>query len=343
MRSRSSRLLALVAGAATALTATAVAGCSAGSAATTTTSNTSSLVLDFGDQQQYLQTLLTSSGALKGAPYQVNFEEFDSGPLVDAAFAAHRIDIGFMGDLPASLAAKAGLPVEAVAVQAPVGASMYLLAQPGIDSIAALRGKAVAYTTGTAEQAFGLRALKSAGLTQADVHQVNVSLLQLGTVLQSGSAAASVVSAEQKADFLQTHPTAKVLATTETVTPPSYDYLLATKDALASQSKQKAIGDFTKRLIQASNWMKSHQAQWVTSYYVNVEHQTPEIARVILAAGGTSTYIPITAAVQGAEQQLVNLMASSGGLPAPFSVASLYDPAETSRYNAIVKAVPQNG
>ena len=33
------------------------------------------------------------------------------------------------------------------------------------------------------------------------MHQVNVSLLQLGTVLQSGSAVASVVSAEQKATY----------------------------------------------------------------------------------------------------------------------------------------------
>jgi hypothetical protein len=43
-----------------------------------------------GDQQQDLETLLQASGALSGAPYQVNFVEFDSGPLVDAGFAAHR-------------------------------------------------------------------------------------------------------------------------------------------------------------------------------------------------------------------------------------------------------------
>ena len=83
---------------------------------------------------------------------------------------------------------------------------MYLLAKPGITSIAQLRGKPVAYTTGTAEQAFALRALKQAGLTQKDVHQVNVSLLQLGTVLQGGAADASVVSVEQKVNYQQTHP-----------------------------------------------------------------------------------------------------------------------------------------
>ena len=90
-----------------------------------------------------------------------------------------------MGDLPASLAVKSGLPVMAIAVSLPIGASEYLLARPGVTAISQLRGKPVAYTTGTAEQAFALRALHSAGLTQKDVQQVNVTLQELGTALDS--------------------------------------------------------------------------------------------------------------------------------------------------------------
>jgi sulfonate transport system substrate-binding protein len=325
------------------VSALASACSSSTSSAIAAADSSSGVVLNLGDQQQDLQTLLTASGALKGAPYKVNFVEFDSGPLVDAGFAAHRIDVGFMGDLPASLAVKSGLPVVAIAATQAIGASEYLLAQPGITSIAELRGKAVAYTTGTAEQAFALRALKTAGLTQGDVHQVNVSLLQLGTALQSGAAVASVVSAEQKADYQLQHPDAKVLATIQTVSPPSYGYMLATQAALGDPARVKVIDDLTRRLIVASNWEKSHQGQWVTDYYVNVEHQTPAVARLILAAGGTETYVPITAVVQDALQQMVSIMASSGGLPAPFSVASLYSTAEAARYNAIVRGVPQNG
>jgi sulfonate transport system substrate-binding protein len=321
-----------------------LAACSSdGATATTTATSGGSVTINFGDQQQEFETLLTSSGALKGADYTVNFDEFDSGPLVDAGFAAHKIDVGDMGDLPASLAVKSGLPVVAVAVQAPVGADEYLLAEPGITSIAQLRGKPVAYTTGTAEQAFALRALKSGGLTQADVHQVNVTLEQLGTVLQSGAAVASVVSAEQKADYEQDHPNAVVLATDVSVSPPSYGYLLATKTALADPAKLKAIEDLTKRLIEAENWERAHQAEWVTDYYVDVEHQTPAIAKVILAAGGIEDYVPLTSSVQSALQQMVDLMASSGGFPSSFNVAPLYETSVASWYNAVVKAVPQNG
>jgi sulfonate transport system substrate-binding protein len=323
---------------------TAVAsGCAASSAGTApagsgTGHDSPGLVLNVGDQQQELQTLFQASHALAGAKYKVNFVEFDSGPLVDAGFAAHRIDLGFMGDLPASLAVKSGLPVVAVAVDLPIGAWEFLLAKPGISSIAQLRGKPVAYTTGTAEQAFALRALKTAGLTQHDVQQVNVSLLQLGTVLQSGSADASVVSVEQKVNYQQTHPGAKVLATVDSVTPASYTYLLGTTAALRDPARLAAIDDFTQRLIKAWAWEKSHQSQWVTGYYVNVEHQTPAVAKLILSAGGTERYVPINATVQAALQNVVDLMAGAGAFPKTYSVAPLFSPTEAQRYNALLKA-----
>src|SRR4030088_367361 len=112
-----------------------VAACTTTKAATQTTDSSSGAVLNVGDQQQRLETLLKVSGALAGASYNVNFVEFGSGPLVDAGFAAHRIDVGSMGDLPASPARRAGLPVKAFSVDLPFGASEYLLAKPGITSI----------------------------------------------------------------------------------------------------------------------------------------------------------------------------------------------------------------
>jgi sulfonate transport system substrate-binding protein len=333
---------------ATALATIALAGglaaCASSDPATTTTSaGSGSVTINFGDQQQFFQTLLTDSGVLKGADYKVSFAEFDSGPLVDAGFAAHRIDVGEMGDLPASLAVHSGLPVKAIMTYLPDGAGEYLLAEPGISSIAQLRGKPVAYTTGTAEQAFALRALKSAGLTQADVHQVNVSLEELGTALQSGAAVASVVSAEQKVDYQLDHPDSKVLATDLTVSPPSYGYLLATTAALADPAKLAAIDDLTTRVVEAENWLKSHQSEFVTDYYVDVEHQTPAVAKLILAAGGTYTYEPLTAGVQSALQQMVDLMAAGGGLTGSFDVAPLFSSAESARYDKILAQVSQNG
>jgi sulfonate transport system substrate-binding protein len=298
-------------------------------------------VLNVGDQDQDIETLFAASGVAKKAPFKINFVEFDSGPLVNAGFAAKQIDVGSMGDLPASLAVQSGLPVKAVAIDLPIGASEYLLAKPGITKISQLRGKPVAYTTGTAEQAFALRALATAGLTQKDVQQVNVSLQQLGTALESGSADASVVSVEQKVDYQESAPTAKVLATVDSVQPPSYGYLLATTAALANPAKLAAINAFTKDLIEASNWEKKHQSQFINDYYVAVEHQTPAAAKQILAAGGTDSYVPITPAVQSALQTVVKLLSSAGALSGYYSVAPLFSSTESNNYNTILKEVPQ--
>jgi sulfonate transport system substrate-binding protein len=151
------------------------------------------------------------------------------------------------------------------------------------------------------------------------------------------------VTVGQKVDYQSTHPGSTVLATQDTVTPASYGYLLGSTAALGNPAKLAAIGDLTKRLIKAWNWEKSHQSQWITDYYVNVEHQTTAAAKLILAAGGTESYVPIDATVQAALQNVVTLMAGAGAWPAAFSVAPLYSAAETQRYDAIVKEVPQNG
>ena len=185
------------------------------------------------------------------------------------------------------------------------------------------------------------RALATAGLTQKDVQQVNVSLQQLGTVLESGSADASVVSVEQKVDYQETAPTAKVLATVESVSPPSYGYLLATTAALANPAKLAAIDDFTKYLIEVFNWAKTHETEFINDYYVSVEHQTPAAAKLILAAGGTDTFVPITSTVQSALQTVVKLLVGAGAISSYYSVAPLFSQTENTRYETILKEVPQ--
>lgn len=295
-------------------------------------------VLRVGDQEQSMQTLFKASGEDKNLPYKLDFVEFDSGPLMDAGFAAKRIDAGGMGDTPATVSVSSHLPVRAISVNLPIGPSEFLLAKPGINSVAQLRGKPVAYTTGTSEQAFALRALHQAGLTQQNVRQVDVSLQQLGTVLQSGSADASVVSVQQKIDYQQTHPGAKVLATNITTKPPTYNYELATTAALGNPAKRKALEDFVRRMVKAAAWEKSHRSQWVTAYYVDVEHQSPSQAKAILAAGGERNYVPITPKVQSALQTVVQLMASAHAIKKPFSISPLFQSSVSRTFNSVIES-----
>jgi sulfonate transport system substrate-binding protein len=128
-----------------------------------------------------------------------------------------------------------------------------------------------------------------------------------------------------------------VLATNATAKPPTYDYVLATTSALASPARKGALGDFLRRYVAASDWVKTHQNQYVNAYYVNIEHQTPAQAKQILAAGGEMNPVPITVAVQQALQTVVHLMASAGAIPAEFSVASLFSPDVTNYFNLTVQ------
>ena len=315
-----------------------VAGCSSASKPAATATDTSATVLDVGDQQQLIQTLFSASGVDKGVPYKINYVEFGSGPLVDAGFAANRIDIGFMGDLPAALAVPSGLPVKATAAEEGVGADMFLIAKPGITSIAQLAGKQVAYTTGTAEQAFALRALASSNLKQSDVQQVNVSLQQLFTVLETGAVDAAVITGVQEEKlYLQQHPTATVLATNDTVQPATYAYELATTAALANPAKSAAISDFLKRLIEASNWAYTHQAEYATDYLVDVEHETQAEANLGVTGGLITNWVPITSAEQSALQNVVDLVAGTGAIKSTFSVAPLFDPTVSATYNKVLQ------
>lgn len=300
-------------------------------------------VLDIGDQQQLIETLFKASGVGADLPYKANFVEFGSGPLVDSGFAAGRIDVGFLGDLPAALAVSSGLPVRATAAEEGVGANMFLIAKPGVASISALKGRSVAYTTGTAQQAFALRALATVGLKQPDVHQVNVTLQQLFTVLETGSVDAAVITGVQEERlYLQQHPAAKVLATNKTVTPATYAYTLATTSALANPAKHAAILDFTRRLVESSNWAVEHPRQYATDYLVDVEHETQSEADLGVQGGLIEDFVPLTQAEPAALQNVVDLEYSAGAIPKRFDVSPLFDPAVEAAYNDLLQRVPSS-
>jgi sulfonate transport system substrate-binding protein len=308
----------------------------AGAAPRDTSKIPAGVTLAVGDQGQFIETALRASGQLDDVPYKVEFKTFLSGPLLVQGFTAGEIDLGLLGDTPAANAVGAKVPVRAVAVQQANGPQIALVARPGITSLKQLRGKNVAFTTGTAQHAFALRALKKGGLQAKDVTQVNVALQQLGTVLDAGQADASVVSAADQIRYLAAHPDAKVLADNTNVQPASYTYYVAGDDALGDKGKSAAIFDFVQRIVNANEWRNTHPSDWVDAYYVKVTHQDPKFAAQLNKLA-TTTFVPITDAVRTALQQMVDLEASQGAVPSAFSVKPLFSAAAIAKYNAIVE------
>jgi ABC-type nitrate/sulfonate/bicarbonate transport system substrate-binding protein len=138
------------------------------------------------------------------------------------------------------------------------------------------------------------------------------------------------------------HAGAVTLAGSDTLKPPSYLYFLATQTALADASQSAAVFDLVGRIARSENWIKAHHSEWVTAYYVGINHQDPSVAQRLIAYGGLATFVELTPEVQQAEQQLVTLLVQAGAVKSSFDVSPLYDPNATSRFNALVKEIGSN-
>src|SRR6187200_26292 len=85
------------------------------------------ITIQIGDQSKYFETALRASGELDDLPYEIEFKEFLSGPLLAQGFEAGEIDVGLLGDTPASGTVSAGIPVRALTVADVQGPSVVLL------------------------------------------------------------------------------------------------------------------------------------------------------------------------------------------------------------------------
>lgn len=146
-----------------------------------------------------------------GAKYE--WKSFKSGPLVNEAVAAGEADLGFMADLPAIIAKSTGLPIEVVSNVAygEKGIAVLAKADSPIQSVADLKGKKVAYATGSYAQHLLALLLSKEGLSLNDVQSVNLGAGDQPAALASGEVDAIVIW-EQYISQLTSDGTAKVIA-----------------------------------------------------------------------------------------------------------------------------------
>lgn len=126
-------------------------------------------VLHVGSQRGGTKAVMLASGALKGAPYKVEWSEFAAAQPLLEAVGAGAIDLGIAGDAPFMFAYQSGSPIKAVGVQyvkeRPAEALVLLV--PGtspVRSLADLKGRKVATTRGSIGHYLVIRALELAKL-----------------------------------------------------------------------------------------------------------------------------------------------------------------------------------
>ncbi len=158
-------------------------------------------------EEGYLQEEFDAIGAA------FTWQEFKSGPLVNEAVAAGEADLGFMADLPAIIAKSSGQPIEIISNVAygEKGLAVLVKSDSEISSVAELKGKKVAYATGSYAQHLLAVLLDKEGLKLEDVESINLGAGDQPSALASGEVDAIVIW-EQYISQLTSDGTAKVLA-----------------------------------------------------------------------------------------------------------------------------------
>lgn len=148
------------------------------------------VTLVVGDQNYYnVRASVEASGALKDAPYSVEWKHFQSAAPVAEGLEAGALDLGFLGDSGFIFLAAKGAPVKLIGVsrQNPDTIALLVPKDSPAKTIQDLKGKKVAYWPGAWSQQLTLRALENAGLPKDYVEFVKLMPIDAAAALPQGS------------------------------------------------------------------------------------------------------------------------------------------------------------
>jgi sulfonate transport system substrate-binding protein len=210
--------------------------------------NLSSVTLDIGDQKGTgAEAVLTAAGLLSSLPFHVSWSDFTSGPPMLEAMASGSVDIGGVGDAPPVFAASGGEAVEIVGARQTNGDQDAVVVPKNspITSITQLKGKKIAYGSGSSANYDLLTVLTKAGLTTKDVTLVNLQPAEALAAFTSGSVDAWDIWPPYVQQVVA-QDNARVLATGGAYGSP-YSFEVAAKAAVANPGKAAAIRSTCRR------------------------------------------------------------------------------------------------
>jgi sulfonate transport system substrate-binding protein len=272
------------------------------------------VTLNVGDQKGTgAEAVLSAAGLLNTLPFKVNWSDFTSGPPMLQAMASGSVDIGGVGDAPPVFAASGGEAVEIVGARQTNGDQDALLVPKGspITSISQLKGKKIAYASGSSGNYNLLTVLNKASLTTKDVNLVNLQPADALAAFTSGSVEAWDVWPPYVQQVAAQNG-ARILATGKAYGNP-YSFEVASKAAVADPKKAAAIKAYLTILNKGYVWTATHPSQWAAAWAkatglpVSVMEQAAKI-------DGT-TPVAITDDTTTAEQKLVEQFFAAGLIP----------------------------
>jgi sulfonate transport system substrate-binding protein len=144
----------------------------------TDSSNLKSVTIGYqaGDEFDIAKSRGKFAEKMEKKGYKVKFKEFQNGAAMMQALATGNVDYARVGDTPPVSALASGTKLTYIAAGGTKekGSGILVRKNSGINSMADLKGKRVAYTKGTSSQYMVLKALKKAGLSTDDITWVNL-------------------------------------------------------------------------------------------------------------------------------------------------------------------------
>jgi sulfonate transport system substrate-binding protein len=246
------------------------------------------------------------------------------------AMASGSVDIGGVGDAPPVFAASGGEQVEIVGARETNGDQDALLVPRGspITSISQLKGKKIAYGSGSSANYNLLTVLTKAGLTTKGVSLVNLQPAEALAAFTSGDVAAWDIWPPYVQQVV-TQDGARVLATGSAYGSP-YSFEVASKAAVANPDKAAAIKVYLATLDKAYTWAATHPSAWAAAW--GKAAGLPTSIMDVAAKTDATTPVAITSTTVSSEQNLVNQFFAAGLIPNKVNISSYI----TSQFNSSV-------
>ena len=250
-------------------------------------------VLRVGDPS--VQAIVQASGLdrrLADAGVKVEWANISGGPQSIQAFRADKLDCASVADIPSLFAAWTGtstrIVFQSVTVD-PLHHPIYQLGvAPGVkvSSLADLKGKKIAYSAGQAQGALVLRVLKKAGLSQHDVHLVDLTSTGDSYVTALGSKAVDVapLGASNVRIYRAKYRGGSAVPTgIRDDASTLYCLTKAVKDAGKAAALKVYVGVRAKALL----WQNAHPDGYAKAYLETVQGLSAADARDVIADTGT--------------------------------------------------------
>lgn len=211
------------------------------------------------------QAVRLASGAYDGTPYTIKWAEFANGDAALEAVNAGAADV--MGDLQTTnvvvAAGNAKEPwtvdtrlfsiVGALRVTSQQGVQLVVKPDSGINSIADLKGKKVAFSKGSNSEFFWALLATEAGLAKGDVEEVKLKLSEAKAAFLAGDVDAIVAFDFNILSLVRTE-NLKVLASSGEKGIPLYTLFVVRKGLLDDPARQAAVADLIERGRAAEQW-----------------------------------------------------------------------------------------